>query len=175
MVEPEKSEQAKPRGWFVGSVFGCFIVQLVISTIGSILIGVIVVLICVLIAGVLMGTISGGRIFESRIFMFVNEPYFLAPIVAGFTFGFIGRRYFQSKIGAWVWVLPAAFLLIGISTWKNGGFLPYWRDVWNNYFGSQCGAYECLYEWLLTAPFYTSVAYTIGWICKSLIQHRHQQ
>lgn len=171
MAEPEIREHSKSKSWLISSASGGFIVQLVISTIGSILIGVIVVSIGVLIAGDLTGAISGGRIFESRIFMLVNEPYFVAPIVVSFTFGFVGRHYFHPKSGAWVWVVPMAFLLFGVLSWKNGGYRPYWLDVWNNYFGSQCGGSECLYEWTLTAPFYTSVAYTIGWIIRGkLIQ-----
>jgi hypothetical protein len=35
-------------------------------------------------------------------------------------------------------------------------------STWDTYFGKGCGGSECLYELFLTAPFYTSVAYSIG-------------
>ena len=41
------------------------------------------------------------------------------------------------------------------AAWNNGGFHPYSPDVWNNYFGRNCGSSECI-ENLVTAPFYPS-------------------
>jgi hypothetical protein len=38
-------------------------------------------------------------------------------------------------------------------TWRTGGFRPYWKDVWNNYFGLDCGGSECAYEFFVTVPF----------------------
>jgi hypothetical protein len=35
-------------------------------------------------------------------------------------------------------------------------------SVWNNFFGSDCGSSECLTEYRVTAPFYTSIAYSFG-------------
>jgi len=37
----------------------------------------------------------------------------------------------------------------------------------DNFFFARCGATECLYELFITAPFYTSAAYTLGWLCKN--------
>jgi hypothetical protein len=119
---------------------------------------------------------SGGNfadhVAEQPIYVLLNEPYFIAPIAAGFLLGLFGHRLFRSSLAVWVWVVPMVILIWSVATWRNEGFRPYWTDVWNNYFGSQCGSSECAYEWLVTAPFYTSVAYTLGWLGKNFARQK---
>jgi hypothetical protein len=110
---------------------------------------------------------SGGNwadhLAQERILHAVEGPYFVFPILAACVFGALSRRYSRSLAARWVWVFPAAVLLWNVFTWRNGGYRPYWPDVWNNYFGPHCGSSECAYELFVTAPFYTSFAYTFGW------------
>jgi hypothetical protein len=160
--------EAKPNSshWITDGRVWSFTAQLVIATLGAMLMGAVIVLIPAVLLATFTRNSSGGNfadhVVEQRIFILVNEPYFVAPILSGFTLGLTGRRRFRSGFGAWVWAVPAALLIGSVMTWRTGGFRPYWHDVWNNYFASQCGSSECTYEWLFTAPLYTSVAYTIG-------------
>jgi hypothetical protein len=147
-----------------------FIIQLLASTAGAMVIGTIAGIIpAVLIAAVTKNT-SGGNwadhIADQPILRAVGEPYFALPVVAGLFLGVMSGRFFRSSSAAWVWVVPTIILVWNLFSWQNGGYRPYWPDVWNNYFGSNCGSSECLYELFVTAPFYTSVAYTLGWITR---------
>ena len=152
--------------WITDAAAPNFVIQLVFSTIGAILAAAIAVSLGALITATITHNASGGNfidhIGEQRIFVVLNQPYFLAPIIAGFLFGTLSHRIFRSDVARWVWVVPLAGLIAGMATWKTGGFRPYWRDVWDNYFGRDCGSSECAYEWLITLPFYTSVAYALG-------------
>ncbi len=112
------------------------------------------------------------HISEQRILRAAGEPYFIFPILAAFIVGLLSRRHSQSTSAGWVWVLPTVILLWNLLTWKNGGLRPYWPDVWDNFFGPNCGSSECLYENLVTTPFYASLAYTFGWMTKHRLKNR---
>ena len=160
--------------WIRDGAIPSFVVQLIGSTVGAILIGMVAVVIPAIVTAAVGRNTSGGnladRIGEQPIFTLLNEPYFVAPVAAGFVLGMFSYRVFRSRSAAWVWAVPMAVLIYNVTTWRAGGFGPYWQDVWNNYFGSQCESSGCFYEWLVTAPFYTSVAYTLGWISRNLIR-----
>jgi hypothetical protein len=51
-----------------------------------------------------------------------------------------------------VWFVPGLFLLV--SAWNWHLTTSQYDSVWNTYFGKDCGGSECMYEALLTAPFY---------------------
>jgi hypothetical protein len=145
-----------------------FLVQLPASTVGAIVVGILAgVVPAVLVAAITKNT-SGGNwvdhIAEQPILRAAGEPYFAFPVITSFVFGALSRRYSRSSSAAWVWVLPAIILVWNLFTWETGGVGPYWPDVWNNYFGSDCGGSECVYELFVTAPFYTSLAYSLGWV-----------
>jgi hypothetical protein len=147
-----------------------FLVQQLASTAGAMLFGTITGAIPpVLISAVTKNT-SGGNwadhLADQPILRAVGEPYFALPVLTGFFLGVLSSRFFRSSSAAWVWVLPTIILVWNLLSWHNGGYRPYWPDVWNNYFGSNCGSSECLYELFITAPFYTSFAYTLGWIAR---------
>jgi hypothetical protein len=160
----------------VDSAIPGFAIQVLISTIGAILVGLIAVSIPAIVLAAVTKNTSGGNfadhVAEQPIYVLLNEPYFIAPIAAGFLLGLFRRRFFRSSSAAWVWVVPMVTLIWSVTTWRTGGFRPYWTDVWNNYFGSQCVSSECAYEWLVTAPFYTSVAYTLGWLGKNFARQK---
>jgi hypothetical protein len=145
-----------------------FIAQQLFATVGAMLIGIVGALIpAVLIAAVTKNTSGGNwadQIADQHILRAAGEPYFIFPILAALMLGLLSHRYTQSTSAAWVWVLPTVILMWNLLTWKNGGFRPYWPDVWDNYFGANCGSSECLYENFVTAPFYASLAYTSGWL-----------
>jgi hypothetical protein len=145
-----------------------FLIQQLASTAGAMLFGALAGIIPpVLISAVTKNT-SGGNwadhVAGQSILRAVGEPYFALPVVAAFFLGVLSSRFFRSSSAAWVWLLPTIILVWNLFSWHNGGYRSYWPDVWNNYFGSSCGSSECLYELFVTAPFYTSFAYTLGWI-----------
>lgn len=160
--------RSTPRRWITDSTIPSFVMQLLLATVGAIFVALIAVLIPAILLAAMTRNTSGGNFADhvaaQPVFSLVGEPYFATPIAAGFMLGMFGRRIFRSASAGWVWVAPLVLLISSIVTWKSGGFRPYWPDVWNNYFGSECGPSECAYEWLVTAPFYTSVAYAIGWM-----------
>jgi hypothetical protein len=148
-----------------------FVLQEVVSTIGAVLTGVAVMLVVALISAVVTPNTSNGDFIDHV----VDQPFFtwadrsnLVYVIAGFVLGGVSFRFFRTKSAAWVWVLPSVVLVWNIFTWKNGGYLPYWPDVWNNYFSSGAG----LYQLLVTVPFYTSVAYSLGWLAVRLSRRR---
>jgi len=158
-------------------VLPSFLIQQLVSTVGAMIVGHLAGIIpAVLIAAVTKNT-SGGNwvdhIADQPILRTVEEPYFAFPVITAFALGILSHRYFRSSSAVWVWVLPAIILVWNLFTWKTGGFHPYWPDVWNNYFGSDCGSSECVYELFVTAPFYTSLAYTLGWITKRALKTWH--
>jgi len=150
--------------WITDSAIPSYFVQLFISTIGAILIAIIAVAIPAILVAAMTKNNSGGNfvdhLVEQRIFVLLNEPYFIVPILTSFWLGIASHRLFRSTLAAWVWTVPCAMLSISVASWKG--------DVWNTYFGSQCGSSECAYEWLVTLPLYTSVAYSLGWVSRRL-------
>ena len=96
--------------------------------------------------------------------MLVDNPYFLGPIVVAFVLGIFSNRVWKTNSAAWVWLLPTVILIWNLMAWKSYTSRSNWADAWANYFGSDCGDSECLYAVFVTAPFYTSVAYSLGWI-----------
>jgi hypothetical protein len=151
-----------------------FVLQQIISTVGVVLLTTVVALIPAILIAAFTKNTSGGN-FGDHV---VGQPLFkvatndscpLVSVLTGFILGTLSRRFFRTWSAAWVWVLPLCVLLWGISTWQTGGYGSYWHDVWDNYFGSNCGSSECLYEFFVTVPFYTSLAYSLGWLAWGLV------
>ena len=162
-----------------GFAIPSFVLQQILSTAGAMLIGVLIVIFLALLSAALTRNTSGGsfidHITEQRASVLLNQPYYIAPVLCALVLGMLGRRSSRSRWAAWVWILPTAILVWNLLTWKGVGppiTAVYWRDVWANYFGSDCGGSECLYEVFVTIPFYTSVAYTFGWLFSGFLQRR---
>jgi hypothetical protein len=103
----------------------------------------------------------------------LGEPYFLLPIALAIVLSAVVNRNWQHSFSRWVWILPVVWLLYMISEniyWDWYRHLPepavpLGREVWDNFFGPGCGSSECFDEWLATAPFYASVAYSlVAWV-----------
>ncbi len=110
------------------------------------------------------------HLVDQRVFRgLVDNPYFLGPIVAAFVLGLFSNRVWKTNAGFWVWLFHAVILVWNVFSWKSYTSRSNLADAWANYFGSDCGDPECLYDVLVTAPFYTSVAYSVGWIAMRLL------
>jgi hypothetical protein len=134
-----------------------FLIQQLISTVGAMVAGVLAALIPAALIAMATKNTSGGNwadhLAQQRILNAVEGPYFVFPILASCVFGALSRHYSRSIAARWVWVFPAIIL------------------IWN-YFGSHCGSSECIYELFVTAPFYTSLAYTFGWTMRRAIPEK---
>ena len=125
-----------------------FLIQQLISTVGAIVVGFLAVLIPATVLATATKNTSGGNwadhFVEQHILSAAQEPYFIFPILVAFVFGVLSHRYTQSLSARWVWVFPLTIFLWSALTWRTGSFRPYWTDVWNNYFGRDCGSSECV-------------------------------
>lgn len=175
MSESQPSQSDKPKRW-QDTALPAFFVHLTASTLGAAVVGLVAAFLLAGLTAAFTKNTSGGNwadhVADQFILKAAGEPYFVFPVFIGFALGGLSYRYSRSSSAAWVWVLPTIALVWNVLTWKNGGD-PYWPDVWNNYFGSQCGSSECLYELFVTMPFYTSLAYAVGWMTRRFLIPRH--
>ena len=166
-------KESQSMRWISGSAVPSFVLQQIISTVGAVLVGIIASLILAALTAAFTKNTSGGnfgdRMVDQPVFKGVGQPYYLMLVLAGFILGALSRRFFRTRGAAGVWVLPLCILLWNIFTWKTGGYGTYWQGVWDNYFGSNCPGSECLYEFFVTVPFYTSIAYSLGWLVWGLV------
>lgn len=87
-------------------------------------------------------------------------PVFPGQIILGFFAGFAVNKYLQSRSATWVWILPALWLLSDFpSSIRNTG----WIYTLGYLFGGKCS--DCVEVVFLVAPFYGSIAYSLGaWV-----------
>lgn len=98
------------------------------------------------------------------------EPFWLPEIVAGLLLGWVAYKTVPSKAAFTVWLIPGGLLLWSALSWQRS--MAMFDSTWDTYFGSQCGGSECLYQLFLTAPFYSSVFYSIGAFANYLAARR---
>jgi len=153
-------------------------VQQVIATVGAMLLGIAVVDILGLIVAAFTKNIHpAGNIVDRMVDLWFvrvggDGPYFVGPILAAFFLGSWSRKRFGFKAGAYVWIIPTSYMLLNMLRWHSWGSIPWWRALWDDFFSSDCGNSGCFYEFFVTGPFYTSLAYTIGWLVKRQTKHR---
>ncbi len=156
-----------------------FAVQQVVSTAGVLVLGFVLTLLLALLTAAVTPNHPRGNFVDHMVDQFVfigfNPPYYFTPILVALILGGISRHFFSTRSAAWVWILPLGILLWNTFTWETGGYGTYWQGVWNNYFGSDCGSSECLYELFVTVPFYTSVAYSFGWLVLGIVAAKRQR
>ena len=112
-----------------------------------------------LIAGV--GRIGGEASLLFRLTNWISgEPLWAPEIVSGLLFGWFAYKYVPSKMAFCSFALPGVLLLWNVAYWQQR--MSQYDGTWDTFFGAGCGGSECAYEFFLTAPFYTAVAYTVG-------------
>jgi hypothetical protein len=76
----------------------------------------------------------------------------------GLLVGFVLATYMQRRMMVWIWLLPLAFLCIGII------FVPKdYSSVWGHFFGTECNVSgHCYDQMLFTMPLVASAAYSLG-------------
>jgi len=165
MKKGQESEGAR------GTAVLSFVLQQAVSTVGALLLGVGAALILATLIAFFTRTPDGNlvdKVVAEPLFKIgADNPYFAGPILMAFILGWVARRS-ESRSAAWMWVLPTVALVWNVMSWKSHSPLPRWEDVRANFFTSNCGDSDCIYELLITAPFYTSVAYSLGWVVRGL-------
>jgi hypothetical protein len=100
-----------------------------------------------------------------------ETPYFPVQIIFALLLGCLLGRALRHRSMVWVWVLPLAILCYSLLTATV--LIPEWTSVlvrpgvgqswFSHYFGWGCRpAAHCLDQLLVTMPFYSSLAYSIG-------------
>lgn len=128
--------------------FGRYVLHVAIATVGGLI-----------FAFFGSSVFSGGAVF--------NEPVWSAAIIGGAVLGFLVNRRFRDGYAALAWVIPLVWVVYGVfdeahhfsHAWSQQTLLG---DLWDNFFGADCGGSECLYELLFSAPFLSSLAYSLS-------------
>jgi hypothetical protein len=114
----------------------------------------------------------GHRYSQRAFYSIVSEkPYFPVQIIFALILGWLIGRTLRHRSMVWVWVLPLAIL--GYSLVTASSLVPEWTSVldrpgigqsrFSHYFGWGCRpADRCLDQLLITMPFYSSLAYSMG-------------
>lgn len=101
---------------------------------------------------------------QGLFFRFTNfisgEPVWAPEILAGFLFGWLAYRRIPSRLAFGAFAVPAVILFWNVVSWQRA--MSQYDSTWSTFFGTGCGGSECLYQLIVTAPFYTAVAYSAG-------------
>jgi len=146
-----------------------FVIQSIVATLGAFVLGTLCGLLPSIVVALLTKNAGPGNfvdhLVDQLIFrVLIDNPYFLAPIAVAFVLGLFSNRAWKTNSALWVWLFPTMILVWNVFLWKSYTNRSNLADAWANFFGSDCGGSECLYELFVTAPFYTSVAFSLGWI-----------
>jgi hypothetical protein len=108
-------------------------------------------------------------------------PYFPVQIIFALILGLLLGRALRHRSIVWVWVLPLAILCYSVVTARV--LIPtsvlarpgVFRSRFSYYFGSGCQPeVHCLDQLLVTMPFYSSLAYSVGaFLVRRLMQSGH--
>jgi hypothetical protein len=119
---------------------------------------------------------------KKTFYSIVSElPYFPVQIIFALILGLLLGRALRHRSIVWVWVLPLVILcyslvtarvLIPTSVLARPGVF---QSRFSHYFGSGCQpAAHCLDQLLVTMPFYSSLAYSVGaFLSRRLMQSGH--
>jgi hypothetical protein len=167
-MEGAAGPRSTPK-FMTGKHIFSFLVHSAAATAGSLFVGFVSgLLIALAISPFSAGTGNiVDRAVDSWFFRHcVDNPYFMTSILSAVCLGFMSHRFSKSQAAVWVWLLPTAVLMFNLlpSVLSSPSAA---KNAWINYFSRDCGGTECLGELLVTAPFYTSLAFTFGWLTRN--------
>lgn len=107
---------------------------------------------------------------QKTFYSIVSElPYFPVQIIVAFILGWLLGRVLLHRSMVWVWVLPLAILCYFVATASVLNPTSVFaspgagQSRFSHYFGWGCRpANRCLDQLLITMPFYSSLAYSLG-------------
>lgn len=86
-----------------------------------------------------------------------SESIYPGVIVVGLLIGYAVNKFLRSKFVLWLWIVSILPILYDFYCFRHSG----WRDTFNYLFlRRNCG--ECIEPFFTVAPFYGSVAYSLG-------------
>jgi hypothetical protein len=154
-----------------GKAIGVFLVNSVVATAGSMLGGYLLGFLIALPFGFAssgFGNVADRALDSWFSRHFINLWFPLLPVLTAACLGFLSYRLSKSNSA---WLIPAVILL-----WSVFPLLLRSPDtrkwMYDNYFSPRCGSTECLYQFFLADPFYTSLAYTIGFLAHKMASAR---
>ena len=86
----------------------------------------------------------------------MESPFWALGIIFAFSFGCIAYLLAKSTSSLFAWPVPALLLVWNLISWPSQA-----GSTWQAFFVSGCGE-GCVYQILVTAPFYAAVAYPFG-------------
>jgi hypothetical protein len=86
----------------------------------------------------------------------MESPFWALGIIFAFSFGCITYLLAKSSSSLLAWPVPALLLAWNLISWSSQA-----GSTWQAFFASGC-AEGCLYQILVTAPFYAAVGYSFG-------------
>jgi len=123
-----------------------------------------------LVSLLIVAIFPAAREASTLIGRLTSEPFWLPEIMAGLFLGWFAYKTLPSKIAFMAWLIPGLLLLWSAWSWQRN--FAMWDSTWDTYFGSHCAGSECIYQLFLTAPFYSSVFYSIGALSNHLEQKK---
>jgi hypothetical protein len=98
-----------------------------------------------------------------------TESFYPGVIVVGLLVGYAANKFLQSKFVLWFWILPAILILWDFYDFRH---IYGWRGTFNYLFlRKNCD--DCVESLLMVAPFYGSIAYSLGaWAALKLNSRR---
>ena len=95
-----------------------------------------------------------------------ESPYFPIQIIFAVILGWLLGRVLRDRSMVWIWVLPLAVLCYSVATRllsPTSVFTGVGQSLFSRYFGWGCRpADHCLDQLVVTMPFYSSLAYSLG-------------
>lgn len=92
---------------------------------------------------------------------FLDTPLNIGPIIAGAVFAaLVTLKFGYRKTSVFVWLAGVLIFAVFLREWTNEIQARRWGRIWDNFFGANCGATDCIDELLATAPLYASIAYS---------------
>jgi hypothetical protein len=110
-----------------------------------------------------------GRSYPKRAFYSIvsETPYFPVQIIFAVILGWLLGRALRHRSIVWVWVLPLGILCYSVATFRvlipTSMLATMGQSRFSHYFGWGCQPKDhCLDQLLITMPFYTCLAYSMG-------------
>ena len=112
------------------------------------------------------------EMFLGRVFDFRNQaldyaffgPTFSVPILGGLVLGYVLGGRLPRLSARLLFVIPLLFAAYEIWNWitYSESSTTILISLKDNFLGGNCGASECLEELIVSAPLFSSIAYSIG-------------
>jgi hypothetical protein len=107
-----------------------------------------------------------GVILSASLSGMFKEPLFFTMLLGGASMGYLVNLNMRDLSACLVWIVPFIWLVYGIQD-ATGSVSQAWAHqsrfayIWDNFFGTRCSGTECMNELLFTAPFLSSISYSI--------------